>query len=76
MKLAAYRNRRIEDMDRAELIDTINHLYRCYIQIARLNMTESRLPDFNEDPEKWNKILDQWFTPEGKSDSVPPSTVA
>lgn len=61
-ELSAYGLKRIADMDRGELIDVINSLYRSYLAVNRrsLGPDKTQLPMTEVD--QYRAVLESWFT--------------
>lgn len=59
--LAAFGLKRIVDMDRGELIDVINSLYRSYLAVNRrtLGPDKTQLPPTEVD--QYQAVLETWF---------------
>lgn len=62
LKLAAWGMKRIDDMNRDDLVVALNEMCLRYRMLCRERMTSSEVPVFHEDMNKWNDKLAEWFT--------------
>ena len=67
-ELSAFGLRRIADMDRAELIDTINSLYTSLLAVNGRGVREDRTELPPSEVDQYTAVLEKWFT--GNADAT------
>jgi len=60
--LSAFGLKRIADMDRAELVATINSLYRTLLIINGRTLGEDRTALPHSEVDQYQAVLERWFT--------------
>lgn len=68
--LSAFGLKRIADMDRAELVATINSLYRTLLIINGRTLGEDRTALPHSEVDQYQAVLEKWFM--GDANSVEP----